>query len=119
MEVIKQISKRTDFINWVMPKFNVMTMWGSYNLKHYWDAMPDTAKLALIQEWLRDEKSLHLQPVQDCDFDGRLDVTYWVSNYYFIISKIDGNKTWSTDDVYNSHNEALSKGIEEALKLIE
>ena len=68
--------------------------------------MPDTAKLALIQEWFREEKGIIIIP----DIDRT--INKWFS---WLISDVLHNYYEKS----KSYNENLEKSIEQALKLID
>ena len=69
------------------------------------DSQPETCKLALLQEYLREEKGMNVY----VSLSGTEDITWF----------------WSVNDVsiqrgsFESYNEALIEGIEQGIKLIE
>ncbi len=125
MEVIKKVESRKDFKEWLMPKFNVMSINGNYNLNYHWNTMPDTAKLALIQEFLRVEYNCFLEIRFYGDEHKDFDCTKENIRFVFEIDyyKQDWSNLGDNSDAlewgFMSYNEALAKGIEESLKLID
>lgn len=99
MEVIEKVEQREDFKEWAEV---------TYALARYtWLEMPETAKMAIIQEWLREEKRVRLEIYYDEDN------TLHVWKYRFTCASHYSIATTST------YIEALAKGIGEALKLID
>jgi len=101
-ELLEEIEKREDFKEWLGDDllYEFSTGGGFYTI---WGEMPDTAKLAIIQEWLR-EKGINIY----VSLSGTEETTWFYS--------VDNRNIQHGSD--ESYNDALSAGIKEALKLI-
>lgn len=111
MEVIKKVESRGDFWNWGIEKYPRLFKPDHSAVKARWKVedlyVPDIAKLALIQEWV-ETKSIELETHYEPKNDG----------YYWYLRSDEITRGYDFSDEYESRNEALAKGIEEALKLI-
>ncbi len=107
MEVIKKVESREDYKKWLLDTHGIFCVKG-FSEEPNTSLMPNTAKLALIQEWI-ETKSIELETHYEPDKDGY----YW----YLRSDEISGGFDYS--DEYDTRSQALAKGIEEALKLID
>ena len=107
MEVIKKVESREDYKKWLLDTHGIFCIKG-FSEEPNTSFMPNTAKLALIQEWLRDEKNIVV--IADIDRCKRA---------WFFCSMRINSYFESIYQKFDNHNEALSKGIEESLKLID
>ena len=103
MEVINKVEERRDFNEWLKSKYPLTDCSWEYDI---YSTYPDTAKIALIQEWFREEKGVIIIP--DIDRPKNKWFSWLISdvlhNYY---------------EKSKSYNENLEKSIEQALKLID
>lgn len=108
-EIIERVENIEDFRYWVVIRYNTVSPLGFFY--SYWERMPETAKMALMQEWLREDKEIIIEPCRDnycdwiCEIEYKGEYGYW--------------KHTQTKFVYRYYNEALSKGIEDALNILE
>ncbi len=111
MEVIKKVESREDYKKWLLDTHGIFCVKG-FSEEPNTSFMPNTAKLALVSEWLRDEKGLNVlvDSYLTIDEEGYF---WWIDNKTDTIMGIDKSEE------RNEYNQVLSKGIEEALKLID
>lgn len=69
---------------------------------------------SLLQKWLREEHNIHIQLHYDCKYK------YWEFRNFILSKYIDKehNKVYFECIGYNTYEEALEAGLQEALKLI-
>ena len=112
IEIIERVESIEEFKEWCEIEhcfFDDVHIGGGTS--EIWDFMPDTAKLALIQEWLREDKEIIIEPCRDNYCDWKCEIEYKGESGYW--------KHTQTKFVYRYYNKALSKGIEEALNILE
>lgn len=115
MEVIKKVESREDYKKWLLDTHGVFCIKG-FSEEPNTSIMPDTAKLALIQEFFREEKGVYIQVIQDMTHDDKNNSIHF--NGYFCAEIVSNYGCRDLDDV-KGYSQALAKGIEEALKLID
>lgn len=107
MEVIKKVEERRDFNEWLKSKYPLTDCSWEYDI---YSTYPDTAKLALICEWI-ETKGFTVET--QCDYK-----SMYVWDVYEIGDEIN-ELIKECPCQYDTRNHALAKGIEEALKLID
>jgi len=104
MEVIKKVESREDYKKWLLDTHGIFCVKG-FSEEPNTSFMPNTAKLALICEWLREEKEYFVEIEKDY-FTGE-----------FIVTTTGFKKCYYDCD--ETYNEAMATAIWIALKLID
>ena len=102
-EIIEKVEENEGFEAWLDKYSETLNSFCHYHGTTYYDLMPTTTKLAIIQEWLR-EKEINVY----VSLSGTAETTWFYSVN-------DQNIQHGSCD---SYNEALSEGIKEAMKII-
>jgi len=103
-EVIEQVEQREDFRRWLSNGNAQLINYNIGFLDNWKYEFPLTAKLAMMQEWLRESEDMVV--IVDGIFSD--ETFFWSINYDLKIQ----------DRSSETYNEALAEGIREALKLI-
>ena len=107
-EITERVESIEEFREWLyktlLPEgdFSIIQKMGIFEI------MPDTAKLALIQEWLESKKNIIIESQYEQGSDSY--------DWFLRGDKVDGGFDYNED--FETRNEALSKGIEEALNIL-
>ena len=111
-ELIEQIEANEELEDWLENYGEILNSFCYYHYTTYYDLMPDSSKLAIIAEWLREDKKIIVQsiPVDGWDVWSFRVLQEDIMSPFFeaVICKKQ----------YKTHNEALAEGIKEAIKLI-
>lgn len=102
-DIIKRVENLDGFIRWVYDTYKLLPRDGYYRV------MPDTAKLAMIQEWIIEDKNCIVESQYDPNSD----------SYDWFLRGEDVDNGFDYQEGFETRNEALAKGIEQALSIIE
>lgn len=69
---------------------------------------------SLLQKWLRDEHKIFVSPEPYIEFNDNILTGFYIGDIY----RIEGHILLELDDNFKTYEEALEKGLQEALLLI-
>ena len=102
-DIIEKIEGIEEFNDWLENYNETLNSFCYFHYTTYFDLMPDTAKLAMIQEWLREDRDL-------CVI---VDSVFGQKSFFWCI-----NDTHIDENESPTYNESLSEGIKKAIEIL-